>query len=424
VISLKLVRNIRLGIKNLLLHKMRSVLTMLGVVFGVGSVIAMLAVGEGAGAAALETIRKLGSHNIMVYSVKPVEDEEMSSGSRSFVSIYGLTYADVDRIRRTLPSVQRVVPAKIVQKSASTSRAKMDIRVVGTTPAWFELVEREVVLGRVLNERDMDAMSEAIVLTEHGARKLLPGQEILGAIIRVDEHLFQVVGLVRSESSGAGSSLQTPDKEIDAYIPLNVARERFGDFFFKRTSGSMTAENVELHTAIVEVDKLEQVRPVADAIERLLDFHHERNDYNKEVPAAQLAAAEETKRQTSIVLGAIAGISLLVGGIGIMNIMLASVTERTREIGIRRAIGAKRRQIVGQFLIETAVLSAFGGPIGVAIGYGFAWFIQFFWNMPTIVPAYAVALSLGISVSIGLIFGIYPAIRAAWLDPITALRHE
>jgi putative ABC transport system permease protein len=203
-----------------------------------------------------------------------------------------------------------------------------------------------------------------------------------------------------------------------------VARERFGDYFFERTSGSMTAEQVELHTVIVEVNKLEQVRPVADAIERLLKYHHQREDYNKQVPAAQLAAAEETKRQMSIVLGAIAGISLLVGGIGIMNIMLANVTERTREIGIRRAIGAKRKQIVGQFLIETAVLSAFGGPIGVGVGYGFAWLIESLWNTPTIVPAYAVILSLGISVSIGLIFGIYPAIRAARLDPITALRHE
>jgi putative ABC transport system permease protein len=422
--SLKIVRNIQLGIKNLLLHKMRSVLTMLGVVFGVGSVIAMLAVGEGAGAAALETIRKLGSNNILLYSVKPVEDQEMSSGNRSFTSVYGLTYADIDRIATTLPSVQRVVPAKIIKKSASSPLAKMDIRVVGTTPAWFELVEREIVLGRVLTPEDMQARTEAMVLTEHGARKLLAGREILGSIIRVDEHLFEVVGLVRSESSGAGSTLQTPDQEVDAYVPLNVAKERFGDFFFERTSGSMTAENVELHTAIVEVNELEQVRPVADAIERLLDFHHDRDDYNKEVPAAQLAAAEETKRQTSIVLGAIAGISLLVGGIGIMNIMLANVTERTREIGIRRAIGAKRKQIVGQFLIETAVLSAFGGPLGVAVGYAFAWFIQYFWQMPTIVPAYAVALSLGISVSIGLIFGIYPAMRAAWLDPITALRHE
>jgi putative ABC transport system permease protein len=421
---LKALRNVRLGIKNLLLHKLRSVLTMLGVVFGVGSVMAMLAVGEGASAEALERIRKLGSHNIILNSSKPAEDTEMSSSGGSFVSVYGLTYADVERMEQTMPSIRRVVPAKVIQKSASSGSAKMDLRLVGTTPAWFELVERDIVVGRVLNAEDMEDFTNALVLTEHGVRKLLAGKHAIGSTIRVDDHIFEVVGVVRSESGGASSSFQTPDKAIDAYIPLNVARERFGDFLYQRTTGSRTAERVELHLAIVEVWDLAKVRPVAAAIERLLDHYHERKDYNKSVPANLLAAAEETKRQFNIVLGSIAGISLLVGGIGIMNIMLASVTERTREIGIRRAIGAKRRQIVGQFLIETVVLSSVGGAIGVGVGYVLPWLIERFGDMPTIVPGYAIALSVAISVGVGVIFGIYPAIRAAWLDPITALRHE
>lgn len=417
----RIFRNIKLGVKTLMLHKLRSFLTVLGVVFGVGSVIAMLAVGEGASKEALEQIRKLGSHNIIIDSIKPVE--EATSSVRVHMSIYGLLYDDELRIEESFASVRRTVPVKVVRKEGRLQTRVLELRIVGTTPAWFDLVKRPVVAGRVLTPRDQQDRGNVVVLTEHGARRLLATEGSIGSPLRLGGEAFEVAGIVRSES-GDGGAMQTPDREIDAYIPLSVAQERFGDVFTQTSAGSRLRELVELHHIIVEVDALENVEATAMAIEAMLKRFHKHKDYRISVPLALLRQAEATKRTFNIVLGAIAGISLLVGGIGIMNIMLASVTERTREIGIRRAIGAKRRQIVAQFLIETVVLSTVGGLIGVGCGVLIPWLISRFTGLPTVVPLYSLFLSLGISMAVGIIFGIYPAIRAANLDPIVALRHE
>jgi putative ABC transport system permease protein len=218
--------------------------------------------------------------------------------------------------------------------------------------------------------------------------------------------------------------VQLPDSEVDAYIPLSVARGRFGDMTIRFTTGSRTREFVELHQIILEASSSERVEPTAAAVEQVLRRFHDRRDYQVSVPLALLRQAEQTKRTFNIVLGSIAGISLLVGGIGIMNIMLASVTERTREIGIRRAIGAKRKQIIRQFLIEAVVLSSSGGVIGLLIGLLIPTIVTRLAEMPTIVTPLSLVLSLGISMAVGIVFGLYPAARAARLDPINALRHE
>jgi putative ABC transport system permease protein len=418
----RLGRNILLGIKNLLMHKLRSFLTMLGVVFGVGSVIAMLAVGEGASKEALDQIRKLGSHNIIVDSARPVE-EQGAQNVRILMSVYGLLYEDEQRVAEGIPSVRRTVPVKIVQKQGRLGERSLDLRVVGTNPAWFELVRRPVVAGRVLSERDMRGRGNVVVLTEHGARRLLATEQTLGASLHLGGDYFEVIGIVKSESMLSGA-IQTPDRAVDAYIPVTVARERFGDVFSQMRAGSRIRELVELHQMIIEVKTTEEVESTAQAVKAMLARFHKNQDYRISVPLALLRQAEETKRTFNIVLGSIAGISLLVGGIGIMNIMLASVTERTREIGIRRAIGAKRAQIIGQFLIETIVLSTIGGLIGIGIGMLIPWLITRFAGMPTVVSPQSLVLSLGISMGVGIVFGIYPAIRAAQLDPIEALRHE
>lgn len=415
-------RDVKLGVKNLLLHKLRSFLTMLGVVFGVGSVIAMLAVGAGASEAALDQIRKLGSNNIIISAMKPA-DEASAANVRVRMSIYGLRYKDEHRIAATFPAVSRTVPAKVVQKQGRLGNRSLELRVVGTTPAWFELVDRPLLAGRVLAPEDMTTRSNVVVLTEHGARRLLATEAALGQTLRIGGDAFEVIGIIRSED-GTEGVMQTPDRKTDAYIALNVAKERYGDMFSQRREGSRIREQVELHQIIAEVTDGSKVEATAAGIERMLELFHKKKDYDISVPLALLRQAEATKRRFNIVLGSIAGISLLVGGIGIMNIMLASVTERTREIGIRRAIGARRRQIVAQFLIETVVLSLTGGLVGIGIGLLIPWLITQFAGMPTVVSLSSLLLSLGISVGVGMIFGIYPAVRAARLDPIQALRHE
>jgi putative ABC transport system permease protein len=418
----KLARNIWLGIENLLLHKLRSFLTMLGVVFGVGSVVAMLSVGEGASKEALAQIRRLGSTNIIISSKKPAEDEAAST-MRSMLSVYGLTYEDHRRASESLANIRQTAPVKLLRKDSRLRERTMELRVVGTTPAWFDLVPREVLAGRVLVASDEENRSPVAVLTEFGARKLLATGNTIGQTVRIGGNEFEIVGIVKSESGQAGN-IQIPDQEVDVYIPLEVARRYFGDIFARMTSGTFERERVELHQIIIQVDDIAHVEATAAGIERMLQRFHRKADYVVSVPLALLKQAEATKRTFNIVLGSIAGISLLVGGIGIMNIMLASVTERTREIGIRRAIGAKRRQIISQFLIETVVLSTIGGLIGLGLGVLIPFLIQYFSRMPTVITATGIFLPLIVSMAVGILFGLYPAMHAAKVDPIIALRHE
>lgn len=418
----RLTRNISLGIKNLMLHKMRSLLTMLGVVFGVASVIAMLSVGEGASRQALDQIRKLGSNLIIASSVKPAAEEDSGVQQNSRMLIYGLLYDDQRRIEECMPDVEQIVPVRLVRKSATLGERSIDLRVVGTDAGWFDVVRRELVAGREFVPEDIEEHARVCVLTEHGARKLLATEHTIGMDVSIGDRNLEVVGIVRSEEGG--ESVQLPDRRIDVYMPISTMIESYGEIVAERASGTRTLEQIELHKLLIKVDRIENVERSAAAIEAMLERFHARKDYSLSVPLTLLRQAEATKRTFNVVLGSIAGISLLVGGIGIMNIMLASVTERTREIGVRRAIGAKRRQIVGQFVIETVVLSGTGGLIGIVLGIAMPRVITALSDMPTVVSPFSIILALTISMTVGLVFGLYPAARAAQLDPIEALRHE
>ena len=420
--GLQLLPLVHMGLTDILRHKMRSFLTMLGVVFGVGSVVAMLAVGEGASQQALDAIRKLGSQNIILASVKPPEAGAEGIQRSSRMNTYGLLYADEVRILDTIPGVARTVPARFMRKQGFLGALSMELRVVGTTAAWFDVVARPVVAGRLLTPRDESARATVCVLTENGARKLLAGQHTIGQTLRLGSTFFEVVGIVRNAESTGG--MQTPDRETDVYIPMKTGIERFGEVEMQMSASSRSMEKVELSQIIVEMRGTRAVEPGMQAIEAMLRSFHKKEDFRIDVPLALLREAEATKRRFNVVLGSIAAISLLVGGIGIMNIMLASVTERTQEIGIRRAIGARRSHIVLQFLVETCVLSIGGGLIGLLLGSVIPLLITMLADMPTSIRPYSLILAFSISAGIGIVFGLYPARRAALLDPVEALRRD
>ena len=413
---------VKLGLTDIWRHKTRSLLTMLGIVFGVGSVVAMLAVGEGASQQSIDSIKKLGSENIMVTSIKPSSEEGGNTGeSRGSLAVYGLLYEDAKRIQETVPGIRTIVPARMTQRVGRVRERQLEMRVVETIPKWFDVVRRPLLDGRVLTETDLQMYANVCVLTEHGVRRLLATEGMVGERIRLASGVFEVVGIVQNESGGA---VRAPDSEADVYIPLSTGTKLFGEANIRYSAGGMEGERVELSEIIVCMNGVERVEAGSKAIEAVLRRFHKKVDYKIDVPLALLRETERSKKTYNIVLGAIAGISLLVGGIGIMNIMLASVTERTKEIGIRRAIGARRSLIVVQFLINTCVLSITGGILGLIVGVSIPLLITLFTAMPTLVQPYSLILAFGISVGIGIIFGLYPAMRAADLDPIVALRHE
>lgn len=428
MISSHFLNTVQLGIKSLLLHKLRSGLTMLGIIFGVCSVISMLAIGEGASFEAQERIKRLGSENIIVNSIKPPEDNIQSSSGRSFSVEYGITYKDVSRIQDTIPGVERVVPMRIIRDNIRFDQSQEAGQIIGTLPSYSLVQNVDLVAGRFLTPTDERFQRNVCVITEDLVRKLFPYQDPLQSTVRVKDTYYEVVGVV-DETGTAEQRPQMGDSQGKAvdnniYIPLSTARSRFGELLIKSSSGSQSAERVEIHRLIIRMKNSAAVITGEKHIGHLFDNFHAKKDYELIVPLQLLREAEATKRMFNIVLGSIAAISLLVGGIGIMNIMLATVTERTREIGVRRALGAKRKDIIMQFLIETIVLSVGGGLIGVVLGIVVPLCVSYFTEMQTIITAWSVLLAFGISGLTGVIFGLYPASQAAKLDPIDALRQE
>ncbi len=429
----RLKRTVQLGLRSLWLHRLRSLLTVLGIVFGECSVIAMLAVGEGASHEAQEQIRRLGSNNVILRSLKPIEDESLSQ-ERSHVLEYGLTYRDMLRIQASIPGIRLIMPGRIIQTFVWNGPHRLDAEVLGTVPFFPDLRALNLTSGRFFTDTEMATSANVCILGASAAERLFPIDQPVGRSVRIGSDYYRVVGVIEGESgmpTGMPQNAGAPTKDLPQgvarpriYIPLSAAKDRFGEVLVKRSSGSFEAERVQLHEATVQVASLNDVEETARIIGDILKSTHKKRDYAVIVPLELLRQAEQTKRIFNIVLGAIAAISLLVGGIGIMNIMLASVTERTREIGIRRALGARKRDITVQFLVETVILSGAGGIIGVALGIAIPFFITFFAGMETIITVWAPLVAFSISGCVGVIFGIYPARRAANMDPVEALRHE
>ncbi|MDP7245940.1 MAG: ABC transporter permease [Planctomycetota bacterium] len=416
-------RSIRLGVKSLLLHKLRSLLTTLGILFGVSSVIAMLAIGEGASEEAQEQIRRLGSQNVILRSVKPLEDKV--SGPSYSANAYGLTWQDFERASETFPWVENSIPVKNIVQEVRFEDKVINPRILATTWEYQNVTGRIVHRGRFISQADDDLVSNVCVIGYEVSRLLFPGLESIGQKIKIGPEYFKVVGVILPRVP-LSDDLPEVDTSVtsEILIPLTTGRRWFGDMTIKIRSGSREMEQVELNEIVLSARSPSHVSYIAAASREMLARNHKQNDYEIVVPLELLARAEETKRIFNIVLGCIACISLLVGGIGIMNVMLATVTERTREIGIRRALGARRYHIMLQFLVETVVLSVGGGILGILLGVSIPAFVEYFADMRTIVTFSAPILAFGISVSIGLVFGLYPAWQAANLDPVEALRHE
>ena len=423
----RLRRTVRLGLKSLWLHRLRSLLTVLGIVFGVCSVIAMLAIGEGVSYEMQEQIKNLGSQNIILRSVKPPEAQKISEkNTRSYILTYGLTYADMRRIRATIPGVSVLVPGRIMRETVWNISRFVDCEVMGTVPWYPEMRNQIVAEGRFFNESDIENSASVCVIDSAMAERLFPFGSAIGGSVRVKSDYYRVIGIMVPPARSAEATDNAAEKgaAYRMFIPLETARMRYGAVLVKRRTGSSEVEKVQLHEVTLKVASREDVLNVSQAVKDLLERNHKKQDFELVVPLELLRRAERTKQIFNLVLGSIAAISLLVGGIGIMNIMLASVTERTREIGVRRALGAKRRDIVTQFLVETVMLSAAGGLLGVALGISIPWFVSTFAGMKTIVTLWSPAVAFGISGLVGVVFGLYPALRAAKMDPVEALRHE
>jgi len=422
--ALNLRRSLTLGLKSLWLHRLRSLLTALGIVFGVSSVIAMLAIGEGASFEAQEQIRKLGSQNVIVRCVKPPGSSNESSGSRSYILEYGVTARDVRQMLATIPGIRMVVPNREIGDYVRRRTHRVDAKVSGVIPVFPEMRNRRIVEGRFFNLIEMANKRNVCVLNRDAANKLFPLDQVIGGTVKLGETYYHVVGVLEPANALPGNETGGDEAQYEMFIPLETMLERYGDVVMKARTGSFEAEKVEFHEVTVVVDDPGMVEAKADAIRHLLESNHDQPDFEVIVPVELLRQAERTKQIFTVVLGSIATISLVVGGIGIMNIMLASVTERTREIGIRRALGGRRSDITVQFLVEATLLSGIGGLIGAGLGLSIPAVVTEFSGMVTVVKPWAPALALSISVLTGVVFGLYPALRAAALSPVEALRHE
>jgi len=428
---------LQLGVRNLMLHKLRSFLTMLGTILGVGSVIAMLAIGEGSKRQAVDQIRQLGANNVIIRSVKPDQNagqnettSGQSSSQNSQVLEYGLKYKDLDRLTATLPTLLRAIPMVVLRKNAQHGRFRIpNCRVLGTVPDYAKVKSLKLREdgGRFLTQRDLDTTANVAVLTAGAAQRLFSYTDPVGKDVLIGEGAYRVIGVLQTQDSGAArpGAAGSANQNNDIYIPLTAAQRRFGEMQVTYRPGGRDYEMKQLSEITLTVQNEAYVSQTANMARKSLIKHHPNaDDFEIQVPLELLQQAEQEKRIWNIVLGSIAGISLLVGGIGIMNIMLATVTERTREIGIRRALGAKRRDIIAQFLVETVVLSASGGAIGVFLGIGIPAVVSASSEIRTVVSLWSVVLAFSIAVLTGIVFGLYPARRAAMMDPIEALRHD
>jgi len=428
------IENVRAALRNLRRHKLRTLLTALGIIFGITAVIVMVAIGEGSKREALRQMQQLGSNNIVVRSVRPPEGSENSSNSR--VLIYGLKETDLQRLKK-IPGVATFVPVRDTEKSLQRNGKRFpQSRAIATSDDFFRVVNLRVERGQLLTAQHMLDAAPVCVLGAEAARQIFANENPLGKSIECGTAsmggvMLRVIGVLEPTGLRPGEASGITDRDIDRdiYLPITLSQQVFGKSTMRRMAGSTERKEIEYSEIWAQVQSSDDVEQTAEIFKNVVGLP-QRQDVQVKAPIEILRAAEETNRRSNFVLGGIASLSLLVGGIGIMNIMLASVTERTREIGIRRALGAKKRHITLQFLIETTALSQAGGLFGIALGVGVAMALPHvltglgFESQPTAIAPWSVVAAFVVSGGIGMFFGLYPAISAANMNPIEALRHE
>ena len=408
---------LRLGLENLRAHKLRSLLTMLGMIFGVAAVVAMLSIGAGAQQEVMSFIEQLGVRNLIVES-REAPDEQTLQKIRKLSK--GLSFQDFRMIQANLEGVSASTARKRFTPSKLLPKPQGDAPILyGVSPSYASIANLRVVNGRFFDDAETAAAAPVAVLGEGAAAAVFGTDDPIGRYLKVNDQWFQTVGVagpqltVQTDIAG----IPAQDRNNLIYVPLYSAIFRLED--------GQSSQKDEIDGIYLQLQTSDNIPSAAALVRGLLNVSHkEAGDFTIVSPAELLAEQRRTQRIFEMVMVAIASISLLVGGIGIMNIMLASVMERTKEIGVRRAIGAKRRDVIRQFLIETTIISLAGGVIGVMVGVGLSQLIGYLAGWSTIVTTWSIVLAFVVSVAIGLVFGLYPAARAAGLDPVKALHYE
>lgn len=451
----RIIANLYIAIDAVIANRLRSLLTALGIIFGVAAVISMLAIGNGAQQEILNQIKLVGVNNIVIKPIIEQKEERVNEkvGKKDKKKFSpGLTVRDVKSIKSVLPDLTQISPEIILDTYVIRNGFRRSAKLVGVEPAYFKIYDFKLSEGQIFSDEQQKVGSPVCIIGSALKSRFFPTENPVGKSMKVGTHWLTIIGVLneRLVSQASISKLGIRDFNMDVYIPLQSVLVRYRNrdlitsealrlsamqsqgMVFMRGGNSSNTENEQekknyhqLDRLVLQVDKTEKLQATAEIISRMLKRrHYDVVDYEIEIPELLLKQQQRTNDIFNYVLGAIAGISLLVGGIGIMNIMLASVLERIKEIGLRLAMGAKKSDVVQQFLFEAVMISVSGGIIGVILGVLIAYLVSSFANIPTIISFSSILLSFGVAATVGLVFGIAPARRAAQQDPITSLRYE
>jgi putative ABC transport system permease protein len=448
MISHKVLMNLSIAAEAVLANRMRSILTGLGIIFGVAAVIAMLAVGNGAQQEIIDQMKLVGVNNIVIKPIIEQSEEEVTEdgGPKKKKFSSGLNWRDVQVIKEIVPGIEKISPEIILDTYLMNNGIRRTAKLIGIEPSYFELFNFQLERGKDFSQYHLEHGSSVCIIGNSIKTKFFPFEDPIGKYIKCGNNWLKVIGILKKRviSQSSIQSLGIRDYNMDVYTPLQTVLIRIKNRaiiteqmikeanqahnFVEKTSESDMREKKNYHQLdklVLQVDKTESLTPIAEIINRLLERRHNKTiDFEIEIPELLLKQQQRTNDIFNYVLGAIAGISLLVGGIGIMNIMLASVLERIKEIGLRMSMGAKQQDIVNQFLFEAMMISITGGLIGVILGVSFAFLVSSLADIPTVITFSSIVLSFGVAAAVGLIFGIAPARKAAKQDPITSLRYE